>query len=233
MDNPLPPEEWRQLSEKYPGRIPVYVSRGKRSDASLPALRKARFLVPKDLCIGQFIYIIRRQLQLPPEKALFLFIGNVLPTTSSLMREMYSMYKSDDGVLRMTYMSENTFGGTGLRMAFYTTPEIEKVWNAHYVRMEQRAYEKVSEVRVFDVREDGVYNGGMICPETQVENGGIYKLEPHFLRRIAQFQGSHQTYRVIFELHTNYCSEECVMPATIEAGEVKLRVEDICNYNYC
>lgn len=106
----LQPEDRTRLADKFPGRIPVFVLRDKRIDPSVPHLEKTKFLVPNDLTVGQFIYIIRRQLKLPSEKALFLFVGGNLPTTSALMREMFTLYKSPDGALRVTYMSESVFG---------------------------------------------------------------------------------------------------------------------------
>ena len=56
------------------------------------------------------MYMIRKQIKLTPEKAMYLFIGNILPTSSLTMAEAYGMYKSEDGTLRMFYTSENTFG---------------------------------------------------------------------------------------------------------------------------
>lgn len=38
-----------------------------------------RYLVPADLSVGQFVYVIRRRIQLPSEKAIFIFVRNILP----------------------------------------------------------------------------------------------------------------------------------------------------------
>lgn len=97
------------ITKTYPDRVPVFVRRGD-SCKDLPELKKQKFLVPRELTVGQFLFIVRRQLTLPPEKALFLFINNTLPTTSTLMGELYGPHKSSDGALRMVYMSESTFG---------------------------------------------------------------------------------------------------------------------------
>ena len=40
-----------------------------------------RYLVPGDLTVGQFVYVIRKRIKLTPEKAIFVFVGNVLPPT--------------------------------------------------------------------------------------------------------------------------------------------------------
>jgi GABA(A) receptor-associated protein len=98
-----------RLREKYPGRIPIFVTKAPGAK-DIPNLTKHKFLVPSTLCIGQFVYIIRRQIQLPPEKALFIFVNNNLPPSTTLLSELYAIHKSPDGGLRMTYTSENTFG---------------------------------------------------------------------------------------------------------------------------
>ena len=98
-----------RLKDKYPGRIPIFVTKAPNA-RDIPDIPKHRFLVPSNLSLSQFIWVIRKQIQLPPEKALFIFVNNTLPTSSSLMSELYSLHKSPDGALRMTYTSENTFG---------------------------------------------------------------------------------------------------------------------------
>lgn len=69
-----------------------------------------RFLVPRDMSVGQFIYILSSRLRVPPGKALFVFVKNTLPQTASLMDSVYESYKDEDGFLYMCYSSEKTFG---------------------------------------------------------------------------------------------------------------------------
>jgi Autophagy protein Atg8 ubiquitin like len=40
-----------------------------------------RYLVPSDLTLGQFVYVIRKRINLSAEKAIFMFVDNVLPPT--------------------------------------------------------------------------------------------------------------------------------------------------------
>jgi GABA(A) receptor-associated protein len=101
-------EESRRIREKFPGRVPVIVERGQRS--SVPSIDKQKFLVPGDLTVSQFIFVIRKRLNLPSEQALFLFIGNMLPTTGMLIRELHASYADADGFLYATYCGENVFG---------------------------------------------------------------------------------------------------------------------------
>ena len=70
-----------------------------------------RYLVPADLTVGQFVYVIRKRIKLSPEKAIFIFVNNVLPPTAALMSSIYDEHKDDDGFLYIAYSGENTFGG--------------------------------------------------------------------------------------------------------------------------
>jgi len=103
-------EESRRIREKFPGRCPVIVEKSKRSNNDIPKVDKNKFLVPMDLTVGQFIYVIRKRLVMPPEKALFLFVNSTLPGSGMLMRELYTQYADLDGFLYIQYGGENTFG---------------------------------------------------------------------------------------------------------------------------
>lgn len=102
--------ESERIRQRFPGRVPVIVEKASRA-ADVPALHKCKFLAPDHMNIGQFIYVIRKNLSLPPEKALFLFVGDILPTTATLMSELYAYHKDQyDGFLYIKYSSESTFG---------------------------------------------------------------------------------------------------------------------------
>jgi GABA(A) receptor-associated protein len=87
----------------------VIVERAEKSD--IPDLDKKKYLVPADLTVGQFVYVIRKRIKLSPEKAIFIFVNNVLPPTAALMSSIYDEHKDDDGFLYIAYSGENTFGG--------------------------------------------------------------------------------------------------------------------------
>uniref|UniRef100_A0A0B7B6W4 Gamma-aminobutyric acid receptor-associated protein-like 2 n=2 Tax=Arion vulgaris TaxID=1028688 RepID=A0A0B7B6W4_9EUPU len=104
---------------KYPERIPfhfnlldncvqVIVEREPKSQIS--AIDKRKFLVPNDISVAQFMWIIRKRIQLPSEKAIFLFVGKVLPQSSASMGQIYEDHGDDDGFLYIAYSGENTFG---------------------------------------------------------------------------------------------------------------------------
>lgn len=101
-------EEAQRIKMKYPDRVPVLVQKAVGSQA--PSIDKKKFLVPSDLTFGQFIFVIRKRLKLDPEMALFLFVNNVLPSSSTTLDEIYKLHKSDDMFLYVVYDLEKTFG---------------------------------------------------------------------------------------------------------------------------
>jgi GABA(A) receptor-associated protein len=91
---------------KYPDRVPVIV--GTRKEINLD---KQKYLVPRDLTVGQFIYVLRKRIDIKPEAALFLFTeNNQLPPNSTLMGNLYQDCKNKDGFLYVSIALENTFG---------------------------------------------------------------------------------------------------------------------------
>ncbi|KAL9298962.1 putative autophagy protein Atg8 ubiquitin [Arabidopsis thaliana] len=100
--------EAARIREKYPDRIPVIVERAEKSD--VPDIDKKKYLVPADLTVGQFVYVVRKRIKLSPEKAIFIFVKNILPPTAAIMSAIYEEHKDEDGFLYMSYSGENTFG---------------------------------------------------------------------------------------------------------------------------
>ena len=101
--------ESERIRKKYQDRIPLIVEKAEHSDIAI--IDKKKYLVPQDLTIGQFIFVIRKRLKLEPEKSIFLFIGNTIPPMSALISEIYNQHKNLDGFLYVTYSSESAFGG--------------------------------------------------------------------------------------------------------------------------
>jgi len=100
--------EAERIRQKYPDRIPVICEKADRTD--IPTIDKKKYLVPSDLTVGQFVYVIRKRIKLPPEKAIFIFVGEVLPPTAALMSAIYEEHKDEDNFLYVSYSGENTFG---------------------------------------------------------------------------------------------------------------------------
>ena len=100
--------ESNRILHKYPERFPIIVEKARCSD--LPAIDKNKFLVPIDLTMGQFCFVIRRRISLGSEKALYVYIDGYIPSTSMTMKHLYHTKKNEDGFLYVTYCAENTFG---------------------------------------------------------------------------------------------------------------------------
>lgn len=102
-------QEADRIRKKFPDRIPVIVERSKGC-TNVPTIDKQKYLVPSDLTVGQFVYVVRKRIKLTPEQAVFVFVGNYLPPTASMMSALYDTHKDKDGFLYVTYSGENTFG---------------------------------------------------------------------------------------------------------------------------
>ena len=101
-------QESNNIMIKYPDRIPIIVEKYK--DCNLQEIDKCKFLVPKDMSIGQFVYIIRKRIKLDSTQTLFIMINNKLPSSSKLVSQIYDNDKDEDGFLYVIYTNENTFG---------------------------------------------------------------------------------------------------------------------------
>lgn len=102
-------QESNRIIQKYPNRIPVIVERA-AGCKNIDNIDKNKFLVPEDLTVGQFQYVIRKRLSLDAGQALFLFIDDQLYPVTILLKKVYVENKSDDKFLYITYTGENTFG---------------------------------------------------------------------------------------------------------------------------
>ena len=101
-------EEATRIRSRYPKRIPVIVEPSKKS--VLPPLDKIKYLVPGDLTVGQFAYVVRKRLKLKPETAIFVLVNNSFPSTSTEMCFLYEEHVAEDGFLYVNISGENTFG---------------------------------------------------------------------------------------------------------------------------
>ena len=63
-----------------------------------------------DLAVGQFMFVLRKRMKLPSEQAIFLFVNGIIPSSNTLVHELYQQHKNVDGFLYVGYSGENTFG---------------------------------------------------------------------------------------------------------------------------
>ena len=102
-------EQATRIKLKYPNRVPVILEKYYGA-TNAPNIDKNKYLVPNDVTVGGFSYIIRRRLKMNEKEALFLFCNHTIPPTSELMGDVYEKYKDEDGFMYMTFTTENTFG---------------------------------------------------------------------------------------------------------------------------
>ena len=67
--------EAARIREKYPDRIPVICEKDPRSD--IPPVDKRKYLIPMDLTVGQFVYVIRKRISIPSDKVRTQLLGAV------------------------------------------------------------------------------------------------------------------------------------------------------------
>jgi GABA(A) receptor-associated protein len=89
--------------------------------SDIATIDKKKYLVPADLTVGQFVYVIRKRIKLSPEKAIFIFVDEVLPPTAALMSSIYEEHKDEDGFLYITYVTHSILQGS---IAMLTTAQL-------------------------------------------------------------------------------------------------------------
>lgn len=97
-----------RVLNKYYDLVPIICEKSEKSN--IEDLDKQKYLVPADLTVGQFIFVIRKRLKLPPEKAIFLFVNGIIPPSTELIINIYNFHKNEDGFLYISYSGENVFG---------------------------------------------------------------------------------------------------------------------------
>jgi hypothetical protein len=124
-------KDYLRIIAKNPTYIPVIIE---VADKSGLKLKKHKYLTQYDLCIGQFMMIVRKSAtNLLPEEALFMFpdtrdIPRVTDSIGHVNREVQTYYNSQmmlmgdldeeekrkkldyDGFLYLTFQKESTFG---------------------------------------------------------------------------------------------------------------------------
>lgn len=100
--------EGEKIRKKYPDRVPVIVEKAPK--ARIGDLDKKKYLVPSDLTVGQFYFLIRKRIHLRAEDALFFFVNNVIPPTSATMGSLYQEHSEEDRFLYIAYSDESVYG---------------------------------------------------------------------------------------------------------------------------
>ena len=99
--------EAEKILAKYPNRIPI-ICEGYGPD--VPPIDRNKYLVPEDLTMAQFLYVIRKRIKITPEKSIYLFVHNHIIPGNQLLSSVYEKHAEEDGFLYITYSGENVFG---------------------------------------------------------------------------------------------------------------------------
>ena len=105
-----------KLRIKYPDKVPVLVKKAK-SCKNIKDIGDVKYLIQDYITIGQFIYILRKRVELNQEQALYLYaIDGKTKKEYALsgnleMISVYNEYKNEeDAILYLKYAGENVFG---------------------------------------------------------------------------------------------------------------------------
>ena len=102
-------DESKRIMSKFNDRIPIICEKN-QLDIYCPDIDKHKYLVPRDITIGQFMFVIRKRINLAANDALFLFINNSIFSSNITINSIYDANKNEDGFLYITYSRESTFG---------------------------------------------------------------------------------------------------------------------------
>ena len=105
--------EFHRIKSKFPDKIPIICEIDKTDNhIDSTNFTKNKYLVDGCLTVGQFMYIVRKRIKVPPEKAIYLTVGNgIIPPTGELMSNIYKKHKDPyDNFIYFFIMGEAFFG---------------------------------------------------------------------------------------------------------------------------
>jgi len=93
---------------KYKNRVPILIW---NVDKGVEIVKR-KFIVPMDITLGQFLFVLRKQItNMTSVDGLFLFVhkSNTMLPVGDVIGKIYKEHKQD-GFLRLVLAKENTFG---------------------------------------------------------------------------------------------------------------------------
>ena len=102
-----------KIKRQFPDKIPVICEKDPHSK-TLNDIDKTKYLVPNDLTVAQFSFMIMKRLQLDQKEAFFLLVnGQHSISGNTSLIDVYEKYKDeDDGYLYIAYASQLTWGNS-------------------------------------------------------------------------------------------------------------------------
>jgi hypothetical protein len=109
-------KSYKKLKKRFPNRVAVLLEALDGCEIACAGM-DTRFLVPDDLSLAHFQFIIRKRLGLAarPETAIFIFLKtaagrHILPPSTATFQQLFEEHGKEEGHLQMTFSSEKTFG---------------------------------------------------------------------------------------------------------------------------
>jgi hypothetical protein len=104
--------ESNKILTKYPSSIPVIIE---TEDFTIKnQIKKHKFLVPQYVSASNLLFSIRKQLELPSNKSIFMYCDDNLICGTEMMDVIYQRYlkniKNGDKFLYIMVSTENSFG---------------------------------------------------------------------------------------------------------------------------
>ena len=103
-------KECDKILNQFPDKIPIICEKDPKS--KIRDIDKTKYLVPSDLTVSQFSFMVRKRVEMEKEEAFFLLAnGKHSITGDTILSEIYERYKDpEDGFLYIAYASELTWG---------------------------------------------------------------------------------------------------------------------------
>ena len=100
-----------KIRTQFPDKIPIICEKDPKSK-TLRDIDKTKYLVPNDLTVSQFSFMIRKRIEINKEEAFFLLVnGKTSLWGDANLNDIYERYKDkEDGFLYIAYASELTWG---------------------------------------------------------------------------------------------------------------------------
>jgi GABA(A) receptor-associated protein len=99
--------ESNRILLKYSDRVPIIVDNEVKNNQSC---LKQKYLVPKNITISQFMFVLRKRFRIDANQGLYMIINGIIPASNSFINHVYENYKDPDNFLYIILKTESTFG---------------------------------------------------------------------------------------------------------------------------
>lgn len=84
----------QRLASDFLGTRSGVTAARRKVSVSVPPIPYQCVTLTLALCT-QFVYVIRKRISIPPDKAIFIFVSNTLPPTAALMSTVYEQHRDE------------------------------------------------------------------------------------------------------------------------------------------